>query len=114
MMTPSIIVCGDLSACGRRGNEGPSPLRPVAAAAAAFAEFIPIFRGAGSLIHGLRRALQLLQKPAHALANRLHFSLSAQVTGLVAAEYGQHSSERKQTCPTEDGSNPTRNRVNVP
>lgn len=32
----------------------------------------PIFRGVGSLIPGLRRALQLLQKPAHALADRLH------------------------------------------
>jgi hypothetical protein len=79
-------------------------------------KFIPTIRGVGSLIPGLPRsaALQARKQSRRCVSKAFHFILSARVTGLVAAEYGQHSSERKQVCPTEDGSNPTRNRVNVP
>lgn len=78
-------------------------------------KFVPISVGVGNLIPiGFHRALTVYQDLSRVFADQFQvLSLSASSRGLVADVYGQHTSERKQTCPTEGRANPARNRVNV-
>lgn len=90
-----IVVCR-ANPCGRREDEGTYSLRPIAAAAAAFPKIIPNFRGVGSLIPGLRRALQATKQSRSGFANRLQVSiLSAGSAGLVGC-FDRHEATKEK------------------